>query len=62
MRITPTTCGSTPWTWVVTANYVSTRIQQVEGGTYRVTGELTINDVSQEVQMEASVEGSGVDP
>jgi polyisoprenoid-binding protein YceI len=43
-------------------HYASTRIRHVEGGTYRVTGELTIKDITQEVEMVASVEGSGVDP
>jgi polyisoprenoid-binding protein YceI len=42
--------------------YASTRIEHVEGGTYRVTGELTIKDVTREVEMEAMVEGAGDDP
>jgi polyisoprenoid-binding protein YceI len=42
--------------------YESTRIEHVEGGTYRVTGELTIKDVTREVEMTASVEGVAEDP
>jgi len=40
----------------------STRIQWVEGGTYRVWGELTIKDVTREVEVEATVQGVGEDP
>jgi polyisoprenoid-binding protein YceI len=43
-------------------HYASTRIEHVEGGAYRVTGDLTIKDVSQEVEMQATVEGVGDDP
>jgi polyisoprenoid-binding protein YceI len=42
--------------------FASTRIEHVEGGTYRVTGDLTIKDVTREVQMTATVEGAGQDP
>ena len=40
----------------------STRIQWVEGGTYRVWGNLTIKDVTREVEVEATVQGAGEDP
>lgn len=40
----------------------STAIEHVHGGTYRVSGELTIRDVTGVVALEASVEGAGVDP
>jgi polyisoprenoid-binding protein YceI len=40
----------------------STRIQSVEGGKYRVWGNLTIKDVTREVEVEATIEGVGEDP
>ena len=40
----------------------STRIQWVESGTYRVWGDLTIKDVTREVEAEATVKGAGQDP
>jgi polyisoprenoid-binding protein YceI len=43
-------------------HYVSTEIQHIEAGTYRVTGDLTIKDVTQSVEMDATVEGVGEDP
>jgi polyisoprenoid-binding protein YceI len=42
--------------------FASTSIEHVEGGTYRVTGDLTIKDVTREVEMTATVEGAGEDP
>jgi polyisoprenoid-binding protein YceI len=42
--------------------YRSTSIAHVEGGTYRVTGELTIKDVTREVELDATVQGAGEDP
>lgn len=42
--------------------FESTAIEHVEGGSYLVTGDLTIKGVSREIQVEASVEGAGVDP
>ncbi|MEA2179375.1 MAG: hypothetical protein QOG77_2672, partial [Solirubrobacteraceae bacterium] len=42
--------------------FSSTRIEHVEGGTYRVTGDLTMKGVTKEVTMDASVEGAGEDP
>ena len=42
--------------------FESTRIEHVEGGTYRVAGDLTIKDVTREVEMTATVEGAGEDP
>ena len=40
----------------------STRIRWVEAGTYRVWGDLTIKDVTREVEVEATVQGAGEDP
>lgn len=42
--------------------FASTRIQHVEGGDYRVSGELTIKDVTREVEMTGTVEGAAEDP
>ena len=42
--------------------FASTRIQHVEGGDYRVSGELTIKGVTREVEMTATVEGTAEDP
>ena len=44
------------------ARFESTRIQHVEGGTYRIAGDLTIKEVTREVEFDATVEGSGEDP
>jgi polyisoprenoid-binding protein YceI len=37
-------------------------VAHVEGGTYNVWGNLTIKDVTREVEMTATVEGAGQDP
>src|SRR3954452_1795810 len=42
--------------------FESTRVAHVESGTYSVWGDLTIKDVTREVQMTATVEGAGQDP
>ena len=42
--------------------FASTRVQHVEGGDYLVRGELTIKDVTREVEMMATVEGAAEDP
>jgi polyisoprenoid-binding protein YceI len=42
--------------------FESTRIHHVEGGIYRVAGDLTIKDVSREVEGDATVEGAAEDP
>jgi polyisoprenoid-binding protein YceI len=42
--------------------YEATRIEHIEGGTYKVTGDLTIRDVTREVETKAQVEGAGEDP
>ena len=42
--------------------FESTRIDHVEGGTYRVAGNLTIKDVTREVEVDATVEGAAEDP
>jgi len=42
--------------------FASTRIEHVEGGIYRVRGDLTIKDVTRPVEMTATVEGAGEDP
>jgi len=40
----------------------STRIERPEPSTYRVFGELTIKEITREVELQASVLGSGRDP
>ena len=40
----------------------STRIEWVQAGVYRVWGDLTIKDVTREVEVEATVQGAGEDP
>jgi polyisoprenoid-binding protein YceI len=42
--------------------FESTAIRHVEGGTYKVTGDLTIKDITREVEVEATVQGTGEDP
>src|ERR1700753_1068353 len=42
--------------------FESTAIEHVVQGTYRVTGDLTIKDVTREIAVEANVEGAAVDP
>ena len=42
--------------------FESTRIEYVSGGTYEVTGDLTIKDRTREVVVEATVEGAAEDP
>jgi len=42
--------------------YESTAIEHAVKGTYQVTGELTIKDVTREIQLETNVEGAAVDP
>src|SRR3954451_16123656 len=36
------------------ATFASTRIEHIEGGRYRVTGDLTLKDVTREVQAEVT--------
>jgi polyisoprenoid-binding protein YceI len=43
-------------------HFESTTIEHVALGTYRVSGELTIKDVTREVHLETSVEGTAIDP
>jgi polyisoprenoid-binding protein YceI len=43
-------------------HFESTAIEHVLRGTYRVTGDLTIKEVTREVEVEANVEGAAVDP
>jgi polyisoprenoid-binding protein YceI len=43
-------------------SFVSTGIRHLEGGTYAVTGDLTIKDVTREITVEATVQGTGEDP
>jgi polyisoprenoid-binding protein YceI len=40
----------------------STAIEHITLGSYRVSGNLTIKDVTREIQVEANVEGAAVDP
>ena len=42
--------------------FESTRIQHVDGATYRVAGDLTIKDQTREVELDGTVEGSAEDP
>jgi polyisoprenoid-binding protein YceI len=42
--------------------FESTGIRHVEGGTYAVTGDLTIKDQTREVEVAAVVEGAAEDP
>jgi len=42
--------------------FESTAIEHVEGGSYRVKGDLTIKGATREVEVEANVEGAAVDP
>jgi polyisoprenoid-binding protein YceI len=42
--------------------FETTRIQHVEGGHYRVAGDLTIKDQTREVEVDANVEGAAEDP
>lgn len=42
--------------------FASTRIEHVEGGIYRVAGDLAIKDITREVEMTATIEGAGEDP
>lgn len=42
--------------------FETTQIHHVEGGTYRVAGDLTIKDVTREVEVDATVEGAAEDP
>lgn len=42
--------------------FETTRIRHVEGGTYRVAGDLTIKDLTREVEVTATVEGAAEDP
>ncbi|MEA2379164.1 MAG: hypothetical protein QOI45_712 [Thermoleophilaceae bacterium] len=42
--------------------FESTRIEHIEGGTYRLVGNLTIKDVTRAVEVTATVEGVATDP
>jgi polyisoprenoid-binding protein YceI len=42
--------------------FESTAIRHVEGGTYAVAGNLTIKDVTREIEVDATVQGTGEDP
>jgi polyisoprenoid-binding protein YceI len=42
--------------------FESTRIQHVDGGTYRVAGDITIKAHTREVEVDATVEGVAEDP
>lgn len=45
-----------------TLRYVSRKVEPVGNGTFRVTGDLTIRDVTREVPLLATLEGQGRDP
>jgi len=44
------------------AEFETTRIEHVEGGTYRVTGDLTLKGVTREIEATATVQGAATDP
>ena len=44
------------------ATFESRRIEHIEGGRYLVTGDLTIKDVTREVEAEVTVQGAAQDP
>jgi polyisoprenoid-binding protein YceI len=44
------------------ARFESTRIEHVEGGRYRLTGDLTIRDTTRAIEFEACVDGAAEDP
>src|SRR5256885_1965848 len=45
-----------------TASFRSTRIEEVESGVYRVTGDLTVHGVTKSVVLDVVYEGTGKDP
>ena len=42
--------------------FESTRVRHLDGGTYEVAGDLMIKGVTREVELNATVEGTAVDP
>jgi polyisoprenoid-binding protein YceI len=44
------------------AEFESTQIEHLEGGTYRVTGDLTLKGITREVEAMATVQGAAEDP
>jgi polyisoprenoid-binding protein YceI len=42
--------------------FESSRVRHVAGGTYEVAGDLTIKGVTREVEFDATVEGTAIDP
>jgi polyisoprenoid-binding protein YceI len=42
--------------------FETTHIQHVEGGHYRLAGDLTIKDTTREIEVDATVEGAAQDP
>ena len=42
--------------------YVSRKVESLPDGTFRVVGDLTIRDVTREVPLHATLEGTGADP
>jgi polyisoprenoid-binding protein YceI len=45
-----------------TLNFESTKVEKVEGHSYRVTGDLTIHGVTKQVVLDADYLGAGKDP
>lgn len=45
-----------------TLSFESTKVEKVEGNSYRVTGDLTIHGVTKQVVLEADYLGAGKDP
>lgn len=45
-----------------TLSFESTKVEKVEGNTYRVTGDLTIHGITKQVVLDADYLGAGKDP
>ena len=45
-----------------TASFRSTKVEEVESGVYRVTGDLTVHGVTKSVILNVVYEGTGKDP
>ena len=43
-------------------SFQSSAVEYLDGGTYKVTGDLTIKDITREIEVDATVEGTGEDP
>src|SRR6185295_14314234 len=54
--------NSRAWGSMQVASFESTRIEHIDGGRYRVAGNLTIRDETREVEFEGCVDGAAEDP